>query len=84
MSKQDNNFFDEMNKLAGSAFSMAAGMKHETEGMIKTHFESWIESMDLVKREEFEVAKEMAAKSLEAQKELEKRIAKLEKALKDK
>jgi BMFP domain-containing protein YqiC len=84
MSKQDNNFFDEMNKLAGSAFSMAAGMKHETEEVIKSHFESWIESMDLVKREEFEIAKEMAAKALGNQEKLEKRIETLEKVLKDK
>jgi BMFP domain-containing protein YqiC len=82
MSK-DNKFFEDFVKLAGSAmdtaFNSAAEMKVNFDEMINKKFDSFIQSRNLVTREEFEVVKEMAAKARIEQERLEKKIATLEK-----
>jgi BMFP domain-containing protein YqiC len=77
-----NRFFDDLAKVANSAAGTVAGMKDEVEQMVRHRVESFIGNMNLVTREEFEVARAMAAKAREEQEKLEKRIVELEAKLK--
>ena len=56
MSK-NKNFLDELNQLAGSAFSSALQTKDTMLGFIKEHMEAFWKSKDAVSREEFEALK---------------------------
>lgn len=73
-----NRFFDDLAKVANSAAGTVAGMKDEVEQMVRHRVENFIAGMNLVTREEFEVARAMAAKARDEQEKLEKRIAQLE------
>jgi BMFP domain-containing protein YqiC len=77
-----NRFFDDLAKVANSAAGTVAGMKDEVEQMVRHRVESFIGNMNLVTREEFEVARAIAAKAREEQEKLEKRIVELESKLK--
>ncbi len=54
---QNKNFLDELNKLAGSAFSSALQAKDTLLEVIKEHMEAFWKSKDAVSREEFEALK---------------------------
>ena len=54
---QNKNFLDELNKLAGTAFSSAVQAKDSLMEVIKQHMDSLMKSKDLVSREEFEALK---------------------------
>ena len=73
-----NRFFDDLAKVANSAAGTVAGMKEEVEQLVRNRVESFIDGMNLVTREEFEVARAMAAKARDEQEKLEKRIVELE------
>lgn len=73
-----NRFFDDLAKVANSAAGTVAGMKDEVEQMVRHRVENFIAGMNLVTREEFEVARAMAAKARDDQEKLEKRIVQLE------
>ncbi len=73
-----NRFFDDLAKVANSAAGTMAGMKDEVEQMVRHRVENFISGMNLVAREEFEVARAMAAKARDEQERLEKRIVALE------
>jgi len=62
MSK-DDNIFNDIAKLANSALATTSNMKNELTKLIKHQIESFIKSMDFVKREEFEVVKKMATQN---------------------
>ncbi|MCR4282456.1 MAG: accessory factor UbiK family protein [Bauldia sp.] len=68
----------------GDAASVAQGVKREAETVFRTQMERFVADMDLVKREEFDVVKEMASKARADNEELTKRVADLEAALKAK
>lgn len=80
---QDNKVFEDFMKLAGSAmgtaFNSASEMKNQFNQTVNAQIEEFLAKHDLVTREEFEVVKEMAAKAAQENKELLKRIEKLEK-----
>jgi len=84
MTQTSNRLFDEMARLMGDAASVAQGVKREAETMFRTQMERFVADMDLVKREEFDVVKEMVSKARTENEELRKRIAELEAALKAK
>ena len=73
-----NRFFDDLAKVANSAAGTVAGMKDEVEQMVRHRVGNFIDGMNLVTREEFEVARAMAAKARDEQEKLEKRIVQLE------
>jgi hypothetical protein len=77
-----NRFFDDLAKVANSAAGTVAGMKDEVEQMVRHRVENFIDGMNLVTREEFEVARAMAAKARDEQEKLEKRIVALEAEIK--
>jgi len=76
--QSQNRLFDDMAKMAGGALNMLTGLKTEIEGMVRNQMESWLASMNLVTREEFEVVRQMAAKARDEQEALTTRIALLE------
>jgi BMFP domain-containing protein YqiC len=73
-----NRFFDDLAKVANSAVGTVAGMKDEIEQLIRHRVEIFIDTMNLVTREEFEVVQAMTAKSREEQEKLKLRIVELE------
>ncbi|MBX3530379.1 MAG: accessory factor UbiK family protein [Rhizobiaceae bacterium] len=73
-----NRFFDEFAKLMTDAAGAAQGVKREVETAFRAQAERFLNTMDLVQREEFEAVKEMAAKARDENERLAARIASLE------
>jgi BMFP domain-containing protein YqiC len=78
MTQTSNRLFDEMARLMGDAASVAQGVKREAETMFRTQMERFVTDMDLIKREEFDVVKEMASRARAENEELRTRVAALE------
>jgi len=74
----DNRILDDLAKVAAGALGGISGMKQEVEGSLRQQFERILAGMDLVKREEFEMVKAMAAKARGEQEDLAARLAKIE------
>jgi BMFP domain-containing protein YqiC len=74
----DNRILDDLAKVAAGALSGVSGMKQEIESRLRQQFERILAGMDLVKREEFEVVKAMAAKARSEQDDLAARLEKIE------
>ena len=81
MTQTSNRLFDEMARLMGDAASVAQGVKREAETIFRTQMERFVADLDLVKREEFDVVREMASKARAENETLVKRVAELEKML---
>lgn len=84
MTQIKNPFFDELAKIMTNAAGAAQGVSQEIESLFRSQGEKMLNDMDLVKREEFEAVKEMAAKAREENDKLAERIAELEEQLKSK
>ena len=78
MTQTSNRLFDEMARLMGDAASVAQGVKREAETIFRTQMERFVADLDLVKREEFDVVREMASRARAENEALAKRIAELE------
>jgi BMFP domain-containing protein YqiC len=78
MTQSSNRLFDEMARLMGDAASVAQGVKREAETLFRTQMERFVADMDVVKREDFDVVKEMASKAREENEALKKRVEALE------
>jgi BMFP domain-containing protein YqiC len=70
--------FDELSRLITDAAGLAEGARREVETVVKAQFERLLAGMDVVKRDEFEAVKEMAAKARSENEALAARIAALE------
>ena len=78
MTSGPNRIFDDFAKLMTDAAGAAQGVRKEIETAFHAQAERWMNSMDLVKREEFEVVKEMAVKARDENDALLARITALE------
>jgi len=78
MSNGPNRILDEFAKLLTDAAGAAQGVRREVETAFKAQAEKVLNSMDVVQREEFEAAREMAVKARAENKALAARIATLE------
>ncbi|HWU64701.1 MAG TPA: accessory factor UbiK family protein [Ensifer sp.] len=78
MSTGPNRIFDDFAKLMTDAAGAAQGLRQEAETAFRAQAERFMNSMDLVKREEFEAVREMAVKAREENDALAARIAELE------
>jgi BMFP domain-containing protein YqiC len=78
MSNGPNRILDEFAKLLTDAAGAAQGVRREVETAFKAQAEKVLNSMDVVQREEFEAAREMAVKARAENKALSTRIAALE------
>ena len=81
MSNGSNRILDEFAKLVTDAAGAAQGVRREVETAFRAQAERLLSSMDLVQREEFEAARDMAAKAREENEELKKQIAELQSKL---
>lgn len=78
MTQTTNRFFDEMARLMNDAAGAAQGVRREIEGVVRHQAERMLRDLDLVKREEFDVVKDMARLAREENEALKARIAALE------
>jgi BMFP domain-containing protein YqiC len=78
MPQTSGRLFDDLSRLITDAAGLAEGARREVETVVKAQFERLLAGMDVVSREEFEAAKEMAAKARSENEALAARIAALE------
>jgi BMFP domain-containing protein YqiC len=78
MTQTSNRIFDEFARLMTDAASVAQGVRREAETVFRTQMERWVADLDLVKREDFDVVREMASKARTENERLSARIADLE------
>jgi len=78
MTQTNNPFFDEVAKLMTDAASAAQNFKSDMDTLFRSQAEKVLRDLDVVQREEFEAVKAMAAKALEENEALAKRVAELE------
>jgi BMFP domain-containing protein YqiC len=74
--------FDDAARVAGGAMGTLSGIRREVEGLVRHQLDRLLSGMDLVKRDEFEAVREMAARARTENEKLEARIAALEDASK--
>jgi BMFP domain-containing protein YqiC len=78
MTQTSNRLLDEMARLMTDAAGVAQGVRREAETAFRSQMERFIAGMDLVKREDFEVVREMASKARIENEALAARVAALE------
>jgi len=78
MSTGANRILDDFAKLMTDAAGAAQGVRKEMETVFRAQGERLLNSMDVVKREEFEVVRDMALKARDENDALLARIAALE------
>ncbi len=78
MSQGPNKLFDDFAKLMTDAAGAAQGLRREAETAFKTQAERFMSEMDIVRRDELDLVREMAAKARAENEELKARIAALE------
>ena len=83
MSTGTNRILDDFAKLMTDAAGAAQGVRREVETAFRAQAERALNSLDVVKREEFEMVKEMAIKAREDNDALLARIEALEARLVD-
>jgi len=74
-----NRIFDEFAKLMTDGAGVAQGIKREAETAFRAQAEGFLANMDLVKREEFDVVREMASRAREENEALGTELAALKK-----
>jgi BMFP domain-containing protein YqiC len=81
MTQTSNRFFDELGKLMTDAAGAAQGAQKEMETFMRAQGEKMLAGMDLVRRDEFEAVKAMAAKARDDSEALAAKLAALENEL---
>lgn len=84
MTSGPNRIMDDFAKLMTDAAGAAQGVRREIETAFSAQAERWLNSMDIVKREEFEAVREMAVKARDENEALLARITALEAKLAEK
>jgi BMFP domain-containing protein YqiC len=74
----NSRFFDELAKLMTNAAGAAQGVRKEVDTLVQGQVERVLNSLDVVKREEFDVVRDMAAKARSENEALAARLAALE------
>jgi BMFP domain-containing protein YqiC len=78
MATGTNRIFDDFARLMTDAAGAAQGVRKEIETAVHSQAERFLNSMDVVKREEFEAVREMAARARDENEALKARIQALE------
>lgn len=78
MNQGPNRLFDEFAKLMTDAAGAAQGLRREAETAFRAQAERFMADMDLVKRDEFDAVKEMAANARAENESLKSKIELLE------
>ena len=78
MTQTSNRFLDEIARLMNDAAGVASGVRREFDTVLRNQADRVLRDLDVVKREEFEVVKDMARLAREENEALKARIAALE------
>ena len=78
MPATSSRFFDEIAKLMTSATGAAQGVRKEVDTLVQSQVERVLNNINLVKREEFDVVREIAEKARMENDKLAARVAELE------
>lgn len=78
MNTGPNRILDEFAKLMTGAAGAAQGVRREVEGVFRAQGEKMLNSMDLVKREEFDAVADMARLAREENESLKQALSVLE------
>lgn len=78
MTTTSNRLYDEFARLMTEAAGVAQGVKREAETVFRSQMERFVADLDLVKREEFDVVRELASKARAENEKLAARVAELE------
>lgn len=78
MTQTTNRLFDGLGKLMTDAAGVADNLKREIDVIVKNQAERILGDLDLVKREEFEAAKDLAVNARAESEKLAARVAALE------
>jgi BMFP domain-containing protein YqiC len=78
MPATNSRFFDELAKLMTNAAGAAQGVRKEVDTLVQAQVERVLNNLNVVKREEFDVVREMAEKARMENDKLAARIAELE------
>jgi len=78
MPQTRSRFFDDLSKLMTDAAGLAEGARREVDTVLRSQFERLLAGMDVVTREEFEAAREMAALARAENDRLRERVSALE------
>ena len=70
--------FDDFSRLISDAAGLADGARREVDTAVRSQLERLLAGMDVVRREEFEAAREMAALARAENDRLRERVAALE------
>ena len=76
-----NRLLDDLAKMASGAASTLVGVKQEIDALVRQRIERLVAEFDLVRRDEFEAVRAVAANARAAQEALEERVRALEAAL---
>lgn len=78
MTMNSSSFFDELAKLMTSATGAAQGVRKEIDTMVQAQVERVLNNVNVVRREDFDVVRDMAEKARVENDKLAERIAILE------
>ena len=81
MAQNNSRMFDELAKFMSNAAGAAQGMRKEIDQMVQTQVERVLNNLSVVRREDFEVVRDMAEKARTQNTELAARLSELEKKL---
>lgn len=81
MTTTSSRFFDELAKLMTNATGAAHGLRKEVDTMVQAQVERVLNNLELVKREELDVVRDMAQKAREENDRLAARLAEVESRL---
>ncbi len=71
-------FLEDLAGVAGGAISALAGLREETEAMIRARVDETIRKLELVRREELDAVSELAARARAGQEAAEAKLASME------
>lgn len=83
MQDRNNRLFEDISRIAGGALGAAGGVKADVEALVRTQAAKLIDELDLVRREDFEAARDMASKARLEQEAMAERMASLEARLEE-
>lgn len=78
MTQTSNRVFDEFARLMTDAAGVAQGVRREAETALRSQMERFVADLDLVKREDFEIVREMVSIARAENEKLAARVAELE------
>ena len=74
----DPRLFEDLSRIAGGALGALSGVRQEVEALVRQAMDRLIAELDLVRREEFDAALELAQRARSEPEDLAARLAALE------